>query len=478
MTLARYARFTPDFDDIFNSKKMFDSFNLYEKIYFFQFTLHLSLVCVLQLVYDITDESLKEFKEKLTEWILLLTPFHPKVERMFDKYHDIITTTIHVTAIEYVIRTRLARNKLNILYQLSHLEDGNRVRQATIGRYIDNLISSNRLHCQDLLRKAFTKCKPPIELLKERRYLMSLKQNAEYKIIDEFEPSKYLPILRRKYLRIFSISFIYAHGFTILSLFFGLKDISNGHKSIGYKNEHNFLADKILIDFYIYSVFFWMYGVSIISSSILSIIYHRNMLESLNIYVSDLRYTSLRLRTIHNKRPNRMDTIDTSLEEADTRYECNRLALEIYIRLRFLLDSTVMNFISSFVDAVMFIGFTLTFVKVFIRKGPIESIELFLQFFGELGFWNIFLLILAHHHSYCSKKFDRIISMISISIFSEECAIVTSHTRLIWLRFIKEKMKFRDCFGVISFNTFVLNYKNLINIGYVCNFALLYFRNR
>lgn len=178
---------------------------------------------------------------------------------------------------------------------------------------------------------------------------------------------------------------------------------------------------------------------------------------------------------LHSKDPNvREDALAL-------RHECNKLAIQNYVRLRYSIDASGMKSANKIVHAVMFtIGFLFVLTMCLqIDPKPIEKPLFLMNLYAMVLGLNSVVLLSATHYIYCSRAFHNMTSSFANCIFcndenrERENYIVSSHTRMLWYKLIRSDYILSQRFATKAFGILKLDYAGAIKVNLLISYVIM-----
>lgn len=436
--------------------KMLITFKTTQGVYMIIFMVHIFIALILQMLYVISDDGSIR-KKKFRYWLLYITPFYPDVKNIANIYINYLVGCGSLAILQYLNQIYLNDNRLHILYQLQNPTLGKLARDERINYYIDTLIISNQTNSAKLSGKNLKDRLTLIRLKQERSFLMSLKLHK-----DSLVPgitNRYN--MRKKFLYITIIVILYNYIVSMILTFISYKKIKSISK--GQVLAPTFLSTKLFIDYYFVTMFYGHEFSLLLTSNLISMLHYKDMLRSLIFLISLLGNN-------HYKRDIDLKRSDLSEDLLRIGSDLNSLALIGYIRLRYILDSTVMGLMNLNVNFVCIVWLPNTIYNNFFNPHQSKNFAVVI-FSGPLSIWNLTLLGSAHVYTQFSLQLRRILSLISNLIYrsrgrSNFRGATTSHTKSLWMRLIPDEKRLTDVFAVHLLNLFKLNYDLWLTMEY------------
>lgn len=377
---------------------------------------------------------------------------------------------------------------------LRHKFATEKIISKRLDHYINILILSNRNHLHRVLanhvRDDFRELIKEID--QEHSFLISLKDNKEF-IWPEVRKPHMRELWRRRYLTQWILGFVVVYVTMSLAISVAIRDSTIYRKENNIEYGTGFWYEKFFIEVIAlpWSISDWigiLYAmitlemidnVELIRANKLSIVPLTQAIErfaALTEFISSGAYKSDQMNQYISK----------------SRYICNCLALEAYVRTRYSLDLPNLRRISSTIrDAGLgvFSGIMLIFS---LRSGlnPIETPVFILAIVSVSIMINSLTFVCAMHYTNCIKEFRRLLSSLATSMYSpikgSRClrpfqrSTVTPHTKLLWQRLLKNNEILFDRFAFRILNFWIVDYPILIRLnvtGIYC-LALHFYQNR
>lgn len=429
------------------------------RFYMIQFLLHIIIYSIFQILYQISEDG-SEGKKKLRSWLVYISPFDPDSTGRLHLCQIYITGILTVIILDHFQYKYIRTNRFSILYQLNDPSSGKEAKDELLKSYIDILVRSNMNHCNKLALESTKNRSVLHRLEQERIYLRKLKYNIDH-IVPDF---MHLDILRKRflYVSIIFVSYAYLAITFLITLDLRMKIL----KEL-YGARRSFLAIKLFFDSYLVIMFYSQWLVPIFSTYIILLRYNREALIHLKLSIEKLRISSLESRVRGDNR------LNSSIEDISTFKKSqtisNRLALESYISLRYIIDSSIVDLISKSLGITILLSAPNTIYNFSSgRKDPIIMMSNI--FDGLIGFTSLTFLAIAHEYTHCSWEIRRLLSMSLAAINSEKNIssneLTSSHTRLLWTRLSENENFIDKRFSVYLFDTIILNHRAWFTIQY------------
>lgn len=457
---------------------MFMTYKTIEGLYIIQFWIHVLIAMILQILYTSSHDGTYR-KEALKCWLLYISPFHPDGHRLSRGYFDCLAQCLWLSIIEYINKNHLKHKRLHILHQLENPISGKQARDLRIDYYIETLLRSNRYHEFRLIKTHPGNNLDLIKLKEERCFLKRLKHH-KHSLVPGLSNR---PIMKKKFLYISIISLAYTYIIGMLMVLFMIKNSKRMRASKGLKYEPSFLSMKLFFDLFFVVAFYFQRSTLILVSYIVSVIHYREMLRSLKSFISQLTILKVNYQDqSHQEFVLNFKNCDISSILLKAGSDCNRLLLVAYIRLRYIFDSSIMDYFAIAINIITITRIPSTIYDYFFYNQGSKSFFVTVVA-GVLSFWNLLLLGIAHGFSHNTSELRRILSMIIALI--DPCkrrkslrTTISSHTKTLWIRMFENETDLVEKFAVHLLNMYRLDPNLWFTVSYyIYIFNWLYSRN-
>lgn len=169
-----------------------------------------------------------------------------------------------------------------------------------------------------------------------------------------------------------------------------------------------------------------------------------------------------------------------------TRLISNKLSLESYIKLRYVIDTNEQKSVSSVVHVVIILasGTLMLTLNASADLNPEEKINFLAVVIIIFAILNIQLISAAIRYNYCMKELNRLSISVASIIFESICEpdehshrpqslLVSAHSQVLWQNFIRDNRELAKRSAVKIFGLFILDYQCIFRINAIIIWSMM-----
>lgn len=493
--------------------KQLISFDKLLEIYMSMFAIHILISSVINSLYVRTLFLLKSEHQNsvkiniriqtLRSWIKYLAPFEPDLS--FSNLCSSFCISMYTCTIIYLrnvhyLRPELSSENFSCIQFIGDTEGENGRIRARLINYINDLKMSNRIYVNKTLNQE-PKFGKQLQLLHdELQFLKNLRYNIS-SIWPTNRSDKWKKQARNIATKIALASYfgIYLSLLVWNSYFLNSSRRYRMSRSLNY--ESSFLSTKLFLDLFI-GIFV---GADMFSReaalTIVSIADHIKLVsetrESIRNFM--LKCAALREMDHHRYLKHRDKLAHWTNKRFSIRMECNKLALEAYIKFRYQIDMmTDMNKIlgNIFTAAICFLSSFAVLVLLMMSLIDIKNEEIAIQFILTVnlyGILNLVLILFAFIYTHSYKMFIRSHSICAISLIDHQedphqsvgdprvslydRLIISSHTHFLWQKITKDSTGISKKLAILLPGGYQLHYESLIKFNLTSLYIMMFYNS-
>lgn len=423
---------------------------------------------------------LESLKRSSTEWVYIIGPTEAELSlTILTGSVALSCIAIPIFYVKFNCKKLFCKEKLNCIYYLYDKNDAKVAISERLDHYIELLIMSNRNHTRRLNYLTFNVESKIRELHNELSFLQYLKRNKNPIWPQNRDDANWIKRTKRLFLMLYLANFIAYFIICEFSILNFSRNTRLYRESMKIKRNNGFWAYKCMIDSIIIGYQDSDLAAILVSLIAIVMVDDVEVMRLNRLPVRNLIQQSEILRSFE-----RTKSIVSDSTREKQKFECNRCAIIVYIKLRYSLDASIFEASITMIQLLIVTSVSILIITVAFYRSRFEnearlfvavSLSLFLVVNG-------ILVACAFRLSKHSKELNRLIMALVDSLFeplrtvSNESMsydkLIPSHMFLITRRLIANQLHLVDRISIKLFGLTV-DYGGVIRMNAIVISAIM-----